>query len=112
MSRKPLWTGTGLLVGMAVALTGATLANVTGAAAAVQEDKAAQGKGRRVCRTVTPSGSRLTRRVCRSQADWDSSREKAQDGALEYQIGQSTGLTPDPNLSPMPNPNLPRPNRP
>ena len=40
MSRKPLRTGTGLAVAIAVAVTGATLAQVTGAAAAVQGDKA------------------------------------------------------------------------
>jgi hypothetical protein len=90
MSRKPMKTATGMAVAIAVAVTGATLAQVSGAAAAVQADKSGEDKSRRVCRTVTPSGSRLVRRVCRSQADWDSTQQKAQDGVFESQMRDQT----------------------
>ena len=86
MSAQPMRAAAVLAIGVAVALTGATLASVTGAVAAVQGDKAKEEKSRRVCRTVTPSGSRLVRRVCRSQEDWDATQQKTQDGVLELQM--------------------------
>ena len=89
MSRTPLKTATGMAVAIAVAVTGATLAQVTGAAAAVQADTSRE-KSRRVCRTVTPSGSRLIRRVCRTQEEWDATQQKAQDGAFESQMRDQT----------------------
>jgi hypothetical protein len=91
MSRKPMRTATRLAVAIAVAVTGASLAQVTGAAAAVQADTSKE-KSRRVCRTVTPSGSRLVRRVCRTQEDWDATQQKAQDGAFESQLRDASLL--------------------
>ena len=91
MSRRPLKTATGMAVAAAVALTGATLAVATGATAAVQADTSKE-KSRRVCRTVTPSGSRLIRRVCRTQEEWDATQQKAQDGVFESQMRDQTLL--------------------
>jgi hypothetical protein len=90
MRKKPMRTTGRLAIAFAVAVTGATLAQVTGAAAAVQADQAKEDKSVRVCRTITPIASRLTRRVCRSQADWDRSRDKAQDGMFDQQMKEFT----------------------
>jgi hypothetical protein len=89
MSAGPIKAATTLAIGIAVTLTGATLASAGGVATAEQAEKE---KSQRVCRTVTPSGSRLTRRICRSQADWDSTQQKTQDGVLDQQLKQSTLL--------------------
>ena len=112
MSMKRMRTGTGLLVGIAVALSGATLANVTGAVAAAPGDKASPTKSRRVCRSVQPSGSRLARRDCRTQEEWDSIQQKAQDGLLAQQTGQTTIVLPDPTQMPMTVPTANPQNRP
>lgn len=87
MSAGPIKAATTLAIAIAVTLTGATLASAGGVAT---EGQAEKEKSHRVCRTVTPSGSRLTRRVCRSQEDWDSTQQKAQDGALDQQLKQTT----------------------
>jgi hypothetical protein len=88
MRAKPMKTATGLAIAVAVAVTGAALSG--DATASVQGDKAKEDKSARVCRTVTPTSSRLTRRVCRSQADWDSTQQKAQDGLLDQQLKETT----------------------
>ena len=88
MRAKPMKTATGLAIAFAVAVTGAALSG--GATAAVQGDKAKEDKNRRVCRTLTPTSSRLTRRVCRTQAEWDASQQKTQDGLFESQMRDQT----------------------
>ena len=50
---------------------------------------------RRVCRAVVPTGSRLSTRVCRTQAQWDQSERKSQDSVLDTQMGPGTGYKPD-----------------
>jgi hypothetical protein len=52
--------------------------------------KAQDDPSRRVCRNIVPSGSRLSTRVCRTQQQWDESRDKAQDGVLQHQMGPGT----------------------
>ena len=47
-------------------------------------------RSRRVCRNLTPSGSRMTRRTCRTQAVWNASMDRAQDGLLQYQMENAT----------------------
>ena len=61
-------------------------------AASAKEKKAEDDPSRRVCKVVTPTGSRMTKRVCRTHAEWAKSQEKAQDGLLDLQLGESTGL--------------------
>jgi hypothetical protein len=51
---------------------------------------------RRVCRSIVPTGSRLPTRVCRTQAQWDESRQKSQDGLLDTQMGPGTTYQQDP----------------
>jgi len=47
-------------------------------------------RSRRVCRTVTPTNSRLTQRSCRTQAEWDAATERTQEGVLRFQTTEST----------------------
>ena len=51
--------------------------------------KAAKDPNRRVCRTLTPTGTRFTTRVCKTQADWDLEMSKTQDSALIHQRDNS-----------------------
>jgi hypothetical protein len=80
-------------MGFAVLLSGAVLAPVTGAAAtgsAVEtQRKANDARTRRVCRTIMPTSSRLTTRVCRTQAEWDESMREQQDSFLEHNFDQT-----------------------
>jgi hypothetical protein len=87
----------GFTMAFATVLVSATLTGLTGGfatpAAAYEKAKTAQGDGsRRVCRTVTPAGSRLTRRICRTQAEWDDSQYRTQDGVLQQQMSTTTLL--------------------
>jgi hypothetical protein len=71
------------------ALTGAT-AGATDSGEQAQPKSAENDGSRRVCRILTPTGSRMTRRVCRTQEQWDRSMQAAQDGLFGLQQGQGT----------------------
>jgi len=83
-----------MTIGLGALLAGTGLAHATGRAdggAAQAQPKSAENDGsRRVCRLLTPTGSRMTRRVCRTQAQWDQSMQRAQDGLFGLQQGQGT----------------------
>lgn len=93
MSGKPISTGSALTMGFAVLLAGAVLAPATGATAAgasvEAQRKPNDERTRRVCRTVTPTSSRLTNRVCRTQAEWDESMRNQQDSFLRHNFEQT-----------------------
>lgn len=93
MSGKPISTGSALTKGLSVLLAGAVMATVTAAAAAGAsadtQRKANDTRTRRVCRTITPTSSRLTRRICRTQAEWDASMWEQQDGFLAHNFDQT-----------------------
>ena len=55
---------------------------------------AAKDPAKRVCKSVIPSGSRLSVRTCRTQADWDAEAEKAQRGAMEYGAAHAGDVHP------------------
>ena len=80
----------------ACALTVTVLAGGLGSVAATAQEQgksAAQpDNSRRVCRTEIPSGSRLARRTCRTQAEWDESQYRTQDGVLRHQTTRTTQL--------------------
>lgn len=69
-----------------------------GSALAQTGDTGNQGGGkpektaRRICRSITPSGSRLTVRRCMTQADWDKAEDKSRDGVLKFQTDNQTLL--------------------
>jgi hypothetical protein len=76
-------------VGLGALGAGGVLAGETGHGKA-EADKADTSK--RVCRNLTPSGSRLTKRVCRTQEEWAAAMDKTQDGVLQHQRSNSTQL--------------------
>ncbi|HEX6375386.1 MAG TPA: hypothetical protein VFZ91_06665 [Allosphingosinicella sp.] len=62
-------------------------------AAAETQAKAGKNDGsKRVCRNLTPSGTRLTVRMCRTRAEWEASQDRAQESALKHQMNESTQL--------------------
>lgn len=82
-----------LALSAAVAVVGAALMTGAGASpagAVVQSDaKAKSDRARRVCRTVTPTSSRLVRRVCRPQHEWDEEMKATQDSFLKHNFDQT-----------------------
>ena len=89
MIRKPSIV---LTTGFAVLLAGAVLVPLSGATAS-DADAAQRNPNdeqtRRVCRIITPTGSRLTKRVCRTQAEWDRVMRKTQDELLDRSVNES-----------------------
>jgi hypothetical protein len=86
------------MVGKAMAAGTALVAGAffwVGAASAAPADPVKPGKddgSRRICKTITPSGSRLTLRRCKTAAEWDEAMWKTQEGALK-QREQGTALS-------------------
>ena len=85
-------------VGRILTITALTIGLGMPAATAYAQDPAAPGAdkaktdpSRRVCRNVVPTGSRMSQRVCRTQAQWDASRDKTQDSVLQHQRTEQTG---------------------
>ncbi len=99
MVAKPILTA--LALGFGALLVGTALAGATGgsaAAAAQGEPKTTQEDGsRRVCRDVTPSGSRLIRRICRTKAEWDRSADRTRTGVFETQTETTTQYARNPS---------------
>ncbi|MDB5722254.1 MAG: hypothetical protein JWP15_2872 [Alphaproteobacteria bacterium] len=55
-------------------------ADAPAATAAAPAPKLAKNdKSHRICRVVTPSGSRFTSRVCRTAEEWENEARKTQD---------------------------------
>ena len=92
-----------LAMAIAVLLGGALIGQeMSPSAAANAKTQADKKKSKRVCRVVTPTGSRLVERVCRSEEDWNVAEKEAQDGLMKQQIDGS--IRPfDPNDSEGPN---------
>ncbi|HST35485.1 MAG TPA: hypothetical protein VLK25_02495 [Allosphingosinicella sp.] len=81
---------------IAALLAGTAFIGATGVSAA--PDKQADTKdprNRRICRTIMPSGSRLTQRVCRTRAEWEEGRSKTQQGVLDHQLQETTTYAQD-----------------
>lgn len=95
MGTKPIVRACALAMGFGALLVGTALVAATGASSAAADVQAepkatAKDTSRRICRNLTPSGSRLNRRVCRRQAEWDESADAAQEGLLKHQVDQAT----------------------
>lgn len=58
---------------------------------ASQPEKAKADTGRKVCRLVIPTGSRMNSRICRTQAEWDRARDKSQQAVLRHQTTEQSG---------------------
>ena len=76
---------TTLLVSLAVAAGG----GLAGGAAWAKEKSNKTDQSRRVCRSVTPVGTRLSTRVCRPAAEWAEMEKAEQQGVHE---GQTDGF--------------------
>ena len=101
MVRKPI-AKVSAAMAIAAMLAGTAFVSATSVSAAPDKQKSAAGDpSRRVCRTVVPSGSRLTSRVCRTQAEWDEARTKTQEGLLRTQTNESTLLEQSILLAPV-----------
>lgn len=84
-----------LAAGIGAVFTASAVAGQTAASSGGEERrKASDDPNRRVCRTIVQSGSRLSSRVCRTQADWDREMRETQDAALAQQTGP--GFRPEP----------------
>lgn len=67
-----------------------TQAVTNGMAPATQELKPGERKIKMVCRTETPTGSRMGKRVCLSMDDFKRRTEQSQDGLAEMQRNVNT----------------------
>lgn len=101
MGVKPIATASALAVGLGMLWASPALAaDQTGAPAEAQPRSAQPDSSRRVCRNLALSGTRLTRRSCRTQAAWDEDAEAARrahaDGNLNgsSQDSQNTEARP------------------
>lgn len=83
---------TSLVTAIAIATALILPANIAIANDPGSTAKAGPDRSKRVCRNVTPTGSRMTKRVCRTQAEWDAEAERA---ARLLQDGQINGSSQD-----------------
>jgi hypothetical protein len=79
------WKAVGAVprLAMATSLILAGAALQTGAAEAKKPKQ--NDPSRRVCQTITPSGTRLVQRICRTQQEWDDQARATQDSLLSHQ---------------------------
>jgi hypothetical protein len=89
MGARRIITVAALAIGMSVAGAGPAFADDS--AALPQPKKAKTDTSRKICRITVPTGSRMTTRICRTQAEWARSMDKAQESMLRYQSTQQTG---------------------
>ena len=90
MPAKTIGSVSKLAMAVGVLLAGAVIGQeISPSAAANAKTKVDNKKSKRVCRVVTPTGSRLVERICRSQEDWDVAEKQAQDGLMKQQIDGS-----------------------
>jgi hypothetical protein len=90
MVAKAIATVSRVAAGVALVLAGNVVAGKT---------KAPPDPSRRVCKTLTPTGSRLVKRFCQTQAEWDEIAKAAQDSVFKQQL--------DGMIKPVPGPMVP-----
>ena len=88
MGAKRIMTVAALAIGLGVLGAGPAFADQ--AAGTSQPKKAKTDTSRRICRNLVPSGTRMSSRICRTQAEWDSSRDKTADSVLRHQSTHET----------------------
>jgi hypothetical protein len=99
MGAKQMITVAILAMGLGVLGAGPAFADE---AAGVSQPKTAKADtSRRVCRNLVPTGSRMSSRVCKTQAEWDATRDKTADNLLRHQSTKETGMLPDATRSAM-----------
>jgi hypothetical protein len=75
---------------MGLGIAGAAPAFADEGAGISQPKKARTDTSRKICRNLVPSGTRMSSRICRTQAEWDASRDKSQDNLLRHQSTKET----------------------
>jgi hypothetical protein len=93
MGVKPIVAASALAMGFGALWASPGLTSGSQAAAPAEAPKATTGDpSRRVCRNLVRSGTRLSTRYCRTQAEWD----EAGEGARRFlQEGQNEGSSRD-----------------
>jgi hypothetical protein len=91
------------IVALTMALGALLAGTIAPTAAAAKEKSNRTDQSRRVCRSVTPIGTRLATRVCRPAAEWAEMESKEQKGVIERQsegfvrntpVGDMNGVVP------------------
>jgi hypothetical protein len=98
MGVKPFLTAAALAVGIGALWSGAAVAGDDKAKLGTKDDP-----GRRVCRSILPTGSRFTTRVCRTAAEWDKLAEEAGEGGRKMQTGPGYQLSQEEARAAYPN---------
>lgn len=88
MGGKRIITVAALAIGLSAVGAGPALAD--DGAGASKPKKAKDDTSRRVCRMVVPTGSRMTSRICRTEAEWSASMDKSQANILRHQTTKQT----------------------
>ena len=98
MGVKPIVAASALALGFGAMWASPALTSASMAAAGEEQPKAARNDpGRRVCRNLIRSGTRLSTRYCRTQAEWD----EAGEGSRRFlQEGQNEGSSRDGEMNP------------
>ena len=92
MGVKPIVAASALAMGFGALWASPALTSGSAPAATAEAQPKANDPGRRVCRNLIRSGTRLTTRYCRTQAEWD----EAGEGARRFlQEGQTEGGSRD-----------------
>jgi hypothetical protein len=92
MGMKSIVTASALATGLGVLWAPPAIAGEPSAAAPAEAQPRANDTSRRVCRNLIRSGTRLSTRYCRTQAEWD----EAGEGARRFlQEGQNEGSSRD-----------------
>jgi hypothetical protein len=81
MNMKSIARAAIFAIGISALLTGA------GSAKKPKDDTS-----KRVCKTIMPTGSRMTTRVCKTAEEWAKMMDKTQEGVLAHQTSESTGM--------------------
>lgn len=94
MSGKPFVKSIAVAIGLGAIVASSAIA-AQGNPPAVTKDQGDRDDSRMVCRNLVMSGTRLSSRHCRTQAEWDRQERQTQDETLR----QRTGPTALPDLS-------------
>ena len=88
MMRTSIGAAAAFAIALAALSAGTALAQESAAETTPAKAKVADKSGsKRVCRNIVVSGSRLSSRICRTQAAWDKSMTDTQDSAFDQQNG-------------------------
>jgi hypothetical protein len=90
MAWKTIGTVPGLAMAMGVMCAAVAFAPGMSAAQAKAKQAKDSDPSKTVCQTIMPSGTRLGKRVCRTQQEWNDQARAAQDSLLEHQRANTT----------------------